>query len=65
MRDPANAVPRIYQPVEKVAIELKVTINRAPEAPKGPKNGVFDARSGVEAGIEGVFQHAASFHALW
>ena len=32
-----------------------MTINQAPEAPKGPKNGVFGARSGVEAGVEGFF----------
>jgi hypothetical protein len=43
---------------------LKVTINRAPEAPNGPKNGVFDARSGVEAGIEGVFQHAVELYRI-
>jgi hypothetical protein len=46
------------QPVEKVGAELKVTTNRAPEASKSPEYGVFGARSGVEAGIEGVFQHA-------
>ena len=46
------------QPVEKVGAELTVTTNRAPEAPKSPKYGVFGAHSGVEAGIEGVFQQA-------
>src|SRR5215210_1624322 len=46
------------QPVEKVGAELKMTTNRAPEAPKSPKYGAFGARSGAEAGIEGVFQQA-------
>jgi hypothetical protein len=34
--------------VEKVGAELEVTTNRAPEAPKSPKFGVFRARSGLE-----------------
>jgi hypothetical protein len=49
------------QLVEKVGAELKVTTNRAPEASKSPEYGVFGARSGVEAGIERVFQHAVDF----
>ena len=49
---------RIYQPVEKVGAELKMTTNRAPGAPKSPEYGVFGARSGVEASTEGVFQQA-------
>ena len=49
------------QPVEKVGAERKVTTNRAPEAPKSPKYGVFGSRSGVEAGREGVFQQAGVF----
>jgi hypothetical protein len=44
------------QPVEKVGAELKVARNQAPEAPKSPQYGVLGARSGTEAGIEGVFQ---------
>ena len=51
----SDAVER-GQPVEKVGAELKMTTNRAPEAPKSPKYGAFGARSGAEAGIEGVFQ---------
>ena len=47
---------KTQQPVEKVGAELKVTTNRAPEASKTPTSGVFGARSGVEAGVEGVFQ---------
>jgi hypothetical protein len=35
--------------------------NQGPEAPKSPKFGVFRARSGVEVGIEGVFQQAVAF----
>jgi len=46
------------QPVEKVGAKPKVTTNLAPEAPKSPQYGVFGARSGVEAGIVGVFQRA-------
>ncbi len=52
---------RMRQPVEKVGAEPKVTTNRAPEAPKSPKFGVFGARSGVGVGIEGVFQQAGVF----
>ena len=48
----------------KVGTEPKVTTNRAPEAPKGPKFGVFGAPSGVGVGIVGVFQQAVMFHAL-
>jgi hypothetical protein len=58
MHDPATQLPRMPQPVEKVGAELKVTTNRAPEALIRPKYGVFGAQSGVEAGIEGVFQQA-------
>ena len=47
---------RSAQRVEKVGAELKVATNRAPEATKSLKYGVFGARSGVEAGMEGVFQ---------
>ena len=36
-------------------------MNRAPDAPKSPKYSVFEARSGIEAGTEGVFQQAAGF----
>ena len=50
-----------WDTVEKVGAELKVTTNRAPQAPKGPKYGAFGARSGFEAGTEGVFQHAGAF----
>jgi hypothetical protein len=35
-----------------------VTTNRAPGALKRPKYGVFEAHSGAEAGIEGLFQQA-------
>ena len=49
------------QPVEKVGAELKIATDRASEAPKSPQYGVFGARSGVEAGIEGVFQQAGQF----
>jgi hypothetical protein len=56
MQEAAYEFPRIIQPVEKVGAELKVTTNRAPEAPIKPKYGVFGARSGVDAGIVGVFQ---------
>jgi hypothetical protein len=49
---------KTQQPVEKVGAELKVTTNRAPEAPRSPKYGVLGTHSGVEAGIEGVFQQA-------
>jgi hypothetical protein len=55
---------RIPQPVEKVGAELKVSTNRAPEAPKSPKYGVFEARSGVEALIVGVFQQADPFYVV-
>jgi hypothetical protein len=55
---------RIPQPVEKVGAEPKVTSNGAPEAPRSPKYGVFRARSGTEAGIEGVFQQAGVFSEL-
>jgi hypothetical protein len=38
-----------------------VPTDRAPEAPKSPNYGVFEAHSGAEAAIEGVFQQAAPF----
>ena len=50
--------------LKKSALRLTVSTNRAPEAPKSPKYGVLGAHSGVEAGIEGVFQQADPFHAL-
>jgi hypothetical protein len=50
------------EPVEKVGAEPKVTTNRAPEALIRPKYGVFGAQSGVEAGMEGVFQQAVLFY---
>jgi hypothetical protein len=64
MQDLGYEFPRISQPVEKVGAELKVTTNRAPEAPIKPKYGVFGAQSGVGAGVEGVFQQAEAFHSL-
>ena len=57
-------VRRIPQPVEKVGAEPTVTTNRALEAPKSPKYGVFGDRFGVGVGIEGVFQQAVPFLAL-
>ena len=51
----------MIEPVEKVGAEPKVTTNRAPEALIRPKYGVFGAQSGVEAGMEGVFQQAGEF----
>jgi hypothetical protein len=52
---------RIYQPVEKVGVELIATINRASN---GTKTGVFGSRSEAKAIIKGVFQHAVTFYAL-
>jgi hypothetical protein len=64
MQDPASELPRKSQLVEEVGVELKVTTNRAPEAPKSPEYGMFRAQFGVEASTEGVFQQAEAFHAL-
>jgi hypothetical protein len=54
----------MHQRVEKVGAEPKVTTNRAPEAPKSPKYGLFGVGYVVEVGTEGVFQHAGTFQAL-
>jgi hypothetical protein len=49
---------RTPQPVEKVVAELKNDYESGSRTLKSPKYGVFGARSGVEASIEGVFQQA-------